>query len=105
VFSPQNHSVSKISLVLPRKEYLPSDTQTHPGWREAVYWTNPPRLNLTGTITQASVLRFYSLQDEVTLQCDASETGLGATLLQLEQANRDQVHANREGAPDYHVCM
>ena len=34
--------------------------------------------------TQAPVLRFYSLQDEVALQYDASETGLGATLLQLE---------------------
>ena len=36
-------------------------------------------------ISQAPVLRFYSLQDEVTLQCDASDTGLGAALLQLQQ--------------------
>ena len=36
-------------------------------------------------ITQAPVLRCYSLQDEVSLQCDASETGLGAALLQLQQ--------------------
>jgi len=35
--------------------------------------------------TQAPVLHFYSLQGEVALQCDASETGLGATSLQLEQ--------------------
>ena len=31
------------------------------------------------------MLRFYSLNDEVMLQCDASQTGLAATLLQLEQ--------------------
>ena len=56
--------------------------------------------------TQAPVLRFYSLQDEVALQYDASETGLGATLLQLEHpvsfASRaftqteDQVRVNEE---------
>ena len=28
------------------------------------------------TISQAPVLRYYSLQDEVTLQCDASDAGL-----------------------------
>ena len=37
-------------------------------------------------ITQAPFLRYYSLQDEVSLQCDASETGLGAALLQLQQS-------------------
>ena len=36
-------------------------------------------------ISQAPVLRFYSLRDEVTLQCDASDTGLGSALLQLQQ--------------------
>ena len=35
-------------------------------------------------ITQAPVLRYYSLNDKVTLQCDASDTGL-AGLLQLQQ--------------------
>ena len=39
-------------------------------------------------ISQSPVLRFYSLQDEVTLQCDASDTGLGAALLQLQQPVR-----------------
>ena len=34
-------------------------------------------------ISQAPVLRFHSLQDEVTFHCDASDTGLGAALLQL----------------------
>ena len=37
-------------------------------------------------ITQAPFLRYYSLQDEVSLQCDAPETGLGAPLLQLQQS-------------------
>ena len=35
-------------------------------------------------ISQAPVLHYYSLKDEVTLQCDASGTGLGASLLQLQ---------------------
>ena len=31
------------------------------------------------------VLRFYDVKDEMTLQCDASESGLGAALLQSGQ--------------------
>ena len=31
------------------------------------------------------VLRYYNLQEEVTLQCDASQFGLGAALLQNGQ--------------------
>ena len=41
--------------------------------------------DIKAAITQAPVLRFYSLNDEVTLQCDAFQTGLGAALLQLQQ--------------------
>ena len=37
-------------------------------------------------VTNAPVLRYYSLQDEVTIQCDASQSGLGATLLQNRQS-------------------
>lgn len=36
------------------------------------------------TLTGPSVA-LYSLQDDVTLQCNASQTGLGAALLQLQQ--------------------
>ena len=36
-------------------------------------------------VTMQPVLKFYSLDEEVTLQCDASEKGLGATLLQNKQ--------------------
>ena len=31
------------------------------------------------------MLRYYNLDEEVTLQCDASQTGLGAALLQKGQ--------------------
>ena len=37
-------------------------------------------------ISQAPVLGFDSLQDEVTLQCDACDTGMGAALLQLQHS-------------------
>ena len=36
-------------------------------------------------VTSAPVLRFYSLHDEVTIQCDASQFCLGAALLQNGQ--------------------
>ena len=36
-------------------------------------------------ITKAAVLKFYDVRDEATIQCDASEKGLGATLLQHGQ--------------------
>jgi len=36
-------------------------------------------------VTEAQVLRCYSVTDPVTLQCDSSDYGLRATLLQLGQ--------------------
>ena len=36
-------------------------------------------------VTSTPVLRYYSLQEEVTIQCYASQTGLGAALLQNDQ--------------------
>ncbi|XP_041461547.1 uncharacterized protein K02A2.6-like [Lytechinus variegatus] len=36
-------------------------------------------------LTQAPVLKYYDVKEEVTIQCDASEKGLGATLLQNGQ--------------------
>ncbi len=38
--------------------------------------------NIKDTITKVPLLRYYSLKEQVVLQCDASETGLRATLLQ-----------------------
>ena len=36
-------------------------------------------------LAKAPVLKYYDVTEEVTIQCDASETGLGAVLLQNEQ--------------------
>ena len=36
-------------------------------------------------ISNTPVLRYYNIKDEVTLQCDASQSGLGVALLQNEQ--------------------
>lgn len=36
-------------------------------------------------LAKAPVLRYYVVSEEVTIQCDASGTGLGAVLLQKEQ--------------------
>ena len=38
--------------------------------------------SLKKAVSSAPVLRYYNLEDEVTLQCDASQSGLGAALLQ-----------------------
>ena len=36
-------------------------------------------------VTEAPVLRYYDVNEPVTLQCDSSDFGLGATLLQCGQ--------------------
>ena len=41
--------------------------------------------SLKTMITNVPVLKFYDVKEEVTLQCDASEKGLGGTLLQKGQ--------------------
>ena len=41
--------------------------------------------SLKKAVTNTPVLRYYNLQEEVTLQCDASQFGLGATLMQNGQ--------------------
>ena len=40
---------------------------------------------LKEAVTRTPVLRYYCLDEEVTLQCDASQSGLGATLMQNGQ--------------------
>ena len=35
--------------------------------------------------TTSPLLKYYNLEDELTIQCDASEKGLGATVLQKGQ--------------------
>ena len=36
-------------------------------------------------VTQAPVLKYYDINEEVTIQCDVSQNGLGCVLLQNEQ--------------------
>ena len=51
---------------------------------------------LKEAVTRSPVLRYYNLNDEVTLQCDASKSGLGAALLQNGQP---VAHASRALTP------
>ena len=55
------------------------------------------------------VLRYYNLQEEVTLQCDASQFGLGGALLHNGQpvayASRDTIRSNRQGAARNRLCL
>ena len=59
-------------------------TQTNTQW---VWKTAQPDAleALKRAVAVTPVLRYYNLEDEVTLQCDASQFGLGAALLQNEQ--------------------
>ena len=49
--------------------------------------------DLKKAVTNTPVLRYYTLQEEVTLQSDASQTGLGAALLQKGQPVAYASHA------------
>lgn len=41
--------------------------------------------NIKHLVTNHPVLRYYDVHDDVTIQCDASESGLGAALMQNDQ--------------------
>ena len=60
-------------------------------------------------ITSAPVLRSYDLKEEVTIQCDASEKGLGTTLLQRGQpvafASRSLTSAEQNYAQIEKECL
>ena len=60
-------------------------------------------------VTEPPVLRYYDLQEEVSIQCDASEVGLGATLLQNGQpvafASRTLSSAERQYAQIEKECL
>ena len=59
-------------------------TQKNTAW----LWDHPQQAavdKLKQMVTNTPVLRYYSLQEEVTIQCDVSQTGLGALLLQNDQ--------------------
>lgn len=51
-------------------------------------WNEPQQtafVKLKEMVTRTPVLRYYNLKEEVTLQCDASQSGLGAALMQNGQ--------------------
>ena len=51
-------------------------------------WDHPQQAavdKLKQMVTNIPVLRYYSPQEEVTIQCDASQTGLEAALLQNDR--------------------
>ena len=41
--------------------------------------------SLKSAVSNTPILRYYNVEEEVTLQCDASQSGLGAALLQNGQ--------------------
>ena len=59
-------------------------TQKHVVWLwEAAQQEALEKIKMS--VASAPILRYYNLAEEVTLQCDASQSGLGATLLQNGQ--------------------
>ena len=77
-----------LNIFLPRLSKITRPlrelTQTNTQW---VWKTAQPDAleALKRAVSATPVLRYYNLEDEVTLQCDASQFGLGAALLQNEQ--------------------
>jgi len=65
--------------------------------------------SLKSMITKAPVLKYYDLKVEATIQCDASEKGLGATLLQNGQpvafASRSLTKAEQNYAQIEKECL
>ena len=65
-------------------------------------------------VATTPVLAFYDPQKEATIQCNASQDGLGATLMQegvpsvlhLElNQHQKKLHSDRERTISHHVCM
>lgn len=64
---------------------------------------------LKDKITNAPLLKYYDQNEELTLQCDASETGLGAALTQKGKpvafASRALTHTERGYAQIEKECL
>ena len=70
---------------------------------------------LMKTVTNIPVLCYNNLQEEVTVQCDSSQLGLGAALMQNGQpvaytsqvltSVQDSIHLNREGSIGLCICL
>ena len=80
--------VQYVSKFLPRlserTKPLRDLTQKETEW----VWDQPQQAALDAlkqAVASTPVLRYYSLQEEVTLQCDASQYGLGAAMMQNGQ--------------------
>ena len=64
---------------------------------------------IKSAVTKAPVLKYFNSKDETTVQCDASDTGLGATLMQKGEpvafceprtyGDRAPVRTDRKGTP------
>lgn len=84
---PVQHAPRRIAVALrPKlKEALDDlETQNDVQW----VWNEPQQtafVKLKEMVTRTPVLRYYNLKEEVTLQCDASQSGLGAALMQNGQ--------------------
>lgn len=64
-------------ITKPLRELTQQDTEWC--WDDA---QNTALNQLKEAVTRTPILRYYNLSDEVTLQCDASQSGLGAAILQ-----------------------
>ena len=67
-------------MTKPLRELTQQDTEWC--WDDA---QNTALNQLKEAVTRTPILRYYNLSDEVTLQCDASQSGLGAAILQKGQ--------------------
>lgn len=67
-------------ITKPLRELTQQDTEWC--WDDA---QNTALNQLKEAVTRTPILRYYNLSDEVTLQCDASQSGLGAAILQKGQ--------------------
>ena len=83
-----------LGLVQYLSKFLPNLTELTKPLRDLTQqdtpwtWDTPQQTALDDVkqaVTTTPVLRYYNLKEEVTLQCDASQSGLGAALLQNGQ--------------------
>ncbi|XP_063951721.1 uncharacterized protein K02A2.6-like [Lytechinus pictus] len=81
-------SVTYLAKFLPRLSEVAeplrrlTDKEAHFEWLE---YHDQALGEIKKMLTQAPVLKYFDITQEVTIQCDASEKGLGATLLQNGQ--------------------
>ena len=77
--------IQYLSKFLPSLSDMTKPLRELTGKEVAWAWDQPHQDVLDAlkrAVASTPVLRYYSLQDEVTLQCDASQHGLGAALMQ-----------------------